>query len=137
MLFYIFSVSLSTILDMKDRKKFNGKKPAKRNVERLLDRARWYYSCRLRSSHEEKNRICYDLFWSVSQSLYKLCTKSIVALQLTSRQITFASWQRHSFNAIINNRTLMNARNRLEKIENDYELCNPLVQCNYRKNYHR
>lgn len=25
MLFYIFSVSLSTILDMKDRKKFNGK----------------------------------------------------------------------------------------------------------------
>lgn len=42
MLFYIFSVSLSTILDTKDRKKFNGKKPAKRNVERLLD---WYYSC--------------------------------------------------------------------------------------------
>ena len=31
----------------------------------------------------------------------------------------------------------MNARNRLEKIENDYELCNPFVQCNYRKNYHR
>ena len=81
MLFYIFSVSLSTILDMKDRKKFNGKKPAKRNVERLLDRARWYYSCRLRSSHEEKNRICYDLFWSVSQSFFLFCTISIEALQ--------------------------------------------------------
>lgn len=36
MLFYIFSVSLSTILDMKDRKKFNGRKPAKRKRRTII-----------------------------------------------------------------------------------------------------
>lgn len=36
MLFYIFSVSLSMILDMKDRKKFNGRKPAKRKRRTII-----------------------------------------------------------------------------------------------------
>ena len=36
MLFYIFSVSLSMILDTKDRKKFNGRKPAKRKRRTII-----------------------------------------------------------------------------------------------------